>query len=159
MNRIIPMIAPLCLVLLLAASPQPQAASPGAGTGDGELYTMKPLPSAERQRVLLLHSYHEEYIWLQNVDRGIHQALREERYFQGKNIDVQAFYMDTKRKTDAEWKTTVAGQAIDKITTWQPHVVIDPMTMPRLTSLKNWPAHRHPLFFWASTPTPATMAI
>ena len=124
MNRIIAMIALISLALLLAAAPQPQAASPGAGTGDDDLYSMRPLPPAERQRVLLLHSYHEEYIWLQNVNRGIHQALKEERYFPEKNIAVEAFYMDTKRKTDAEWKTAVAAKAIDKITTWQPHVVI-----------------------------------
>ncbi len=103
-----------------------QAPAPTSQTKEtaAPLYTMKPLPLEERQRVLLLHSYHEEYIWLKNVNQGILQALAEERYFPGKNIEIDTFYMDTKRKTSAEWKVNVARKAIEKIQAWKPHVVI-----------------------------------
>ena len=125
MNKwFLPTTASLCLALLMAVFSQPRASSPEAATDTGELYTMKPLPVAQQKRVLLLHSYHEEYIWLQNVNRGILQALEEERYYPGKNINVENFYMDTKRKSDAPWKTTIAAKAIDKISSWKPHVVI-----------------------------------
>lgn len=119
-----PILLSLCILILLATPSHVPAAETLANSGDNTLYQMKPLPLAERQRVLLLHSYHEEYIWLQNVNRGILQALEEERYFPEKNIQVESFYMDTKRKTTPEWKESVAVQAIEKITAWKPHVVI-----------------------------------
>lgn len=122
-KRFILIVVCVGTALLLAGCPQ----SPSQTQGDTQLdetYSMKPLPPGERQRVLLLHSYHEEYIWLQNVDQGIFQALAEERYFPGKNIDIAHFYMDTKRKTSAEWKAEVGRKAIEKIKNWKPHVVI-----------------------------------
>jgi ABC-type uncharacterized transport system substrate-binding protein len=112
------------LVLFFAAFSQLQASSPQAENTNGDLYMMEPIPAADRQRVLLLHSYHEEYIWLQNVNRGIIQALEEERYYPGKNITLASFYMDTKRKTTPQWKTAIAAQAMEKIADWKPHVVI-----------------------------------
>jgi ABC-type uncharacterized transport system substrate-binding protein len=120
------LIAALCTALAGLAAGCSQAPTPGSRSQEkaDHLYTVKPLPPEERQRVLLLHSYHEEYVWLKNVNQGILQALAEERYLPGKNIEIDAFYMDTKRKTSAEWKMEVARKAIDKINAWNPHVVI-----------------------------------
>lgn len=117
-------IAFLLLMVLLTISSQSKASSLEVAADTDDVYTMTPLPEPDRQRVLLLHSYHEEYIWLQNVNRGILQALKEERYFPEKNITVESLYMDTKRKTDPDWKAVQAAKAIDKISTWNPHVVI-----------------------------------
>ncbi len=117
-------LASICLVALLSIAAPLPAASPTSDSTPADMYTMKPLPPADRQRVLLLHSYHEEYTWLQNVDRGILQALKEERYIPEKNINVETFYMDTKRRTDPDWKASIAAQAIDRISVWRPHVVI-----------------------------------
>ncbi len=118
------LIACICLAALLFKAVPIAAASFSTDSDPDDRYIMKPLPPEDRQRVLLLHSYHEEYAWLQNVNRGILQALNEERYLPGKNINVEAFYMDTKRRTTADWKASIAAQAIDRIAAWKPHVVI-----------------------------------
>jgi ABC-type uncharacterized transport system substrate-binding protein len=83
-----------------------------------------PLPVEKRKRVMVLHSYHPEYVWVQNINRGIDRGLEEERFVDGKNISVEYFYMDTKRKTSEEWKQKKAAEAIAHISQWKPHVVI-----------------------------------
>lgn len=84
----------------------------------------KPLPVKDRKRVLILSSYHAEYVWDDDVRNGVLSGLAEERFLPEKNIIVETFYMDTKRKTSEKWKQEIAQQAIEKINSWQPHVVI-----------------------------------
>lgn len=84
----------------------------------------KPLPEKDRKRVLVLHSYHADYVWLKDVNKGILSGLAEERFTPAKNTTIEYFYMDTKRKTSEKWKQEIAQQAIEKINSWQPHVVI-----------------------------------
>ena len=84
----------------------------------------KPLPAKDRKRVLILSSYHAEYVWDRDVSKGILSGLAEERFVPEKNIIIETFYMDTKRKTSEKWKQEIAQQAIEKINSWQPHVVI-----------------------------------
>jgi ABC-type uncharacterized transport system substrate-binding protein len=84
----------------------------------------KPLPMKERKKVLVLHSYEAEYIWVKDVDSGILSGLAEERFDPEKNIIIEYFFMDTKRKTTEKWKREIAQQAIEKIQNWKPDVVI-----------------------------------
>lgn len=84
----------------------------------------KPLPMKDRKRVLVLHSYHEDYVWLKDVNKGILSGFAEERFSPDKNIVVEHFYMDTKRNTSEQWKLEIAQKAMKKIESWQPHVVI-----------------------------------
>lgn len=95
-----------------------------AGTVCWSNYLDEPLPMSERKRVLVLHSYHPEYIWLKDVNKGILSGLAEERFDPQKNIAVEYFYMDTKRKSSEQWKQQAARQAIRKIQDWRPDVVI-----------------------------------
>jgi ABC-type uncharacterized transport system substrate-binding protein len=81
-------------------------------------------PLENRKRILVLHSYHAEFVWVQDVNKGILQALQEERFDERKNITIEYFYMDTKRKTDEAWKMAVAKQAMEKIRSWKPQVVM-----------------------------------
>ena len=85
---------------------------------------LKPLPMSERKKVLVLHSYHPEYTWIQDIDRGILRGLEEERFTTKRNLILEPFYMDTKRKTSAEWKDQIGLKAIEKIEAWKPDVVI-----------------------------------
>jgi ABC-type uncharacterized transport system substrate-binding protein len=89
-----------------------------------ELEQERTLSAENRKRVLILHSYHEEFVWVQDVNKGILQALREERLEQDRNIIVEYFYMDTKRRSNDAWKEKVGMQAKEKIEAWKPHVVI-----------------------------------
>jgi len=93
-------------------------------TGFSSGYSDKPLAVKDRKRVLVLHSYHPEYVWLKDVNKGILSGLAEERFKPNKNITVEYFYMDTKRKSSEEWKLKIANEAMEKINNWQPHVVI-----------------------------------
>ncbi|MDJ0622137.1 MAG: ABC transporter substrate binding protein [Desulfocapsaceae bacterium] len=84
----------------------------------------KPLAAKDRKRVLILSSYHAEYVWDEDVKKGILRGLAEERFTPEKNIIIEYFYMDTKRKTGEQWKREIAQQAMEKINSWQPDVVI-----------------------------------
>lgn len=76
------------------------------------------------KRVLVLHSYHPEYVWLEEVNKGILSGLAEERFVPEKNIEIQYLYMDTKRKSSPEWIAEVSARAKEKIRSWKPDVVI-----------------------------------
>lgn len=84
----------------------------------------KPLPMKERKRVLVLHSYHADYVWLKDVNKGLLSGFAEERFDPEKNIIIENFYMDTKRKTSEKWQAEIAAKAIAKIRSWNPDVVI-----------------------------------
>jgi ABC-type uncharacterized transport system substrate-binding protein len=82
------------------------------------------LPDHQKKRVLVLHSYHEGYQWVQDVNKGILRGLAEERFRPEKNILVKYFYMDTKRKSSSKWKQQIGRKAVATIKSWKPDVVI-----------------------------------
>jgi ABC-type uncharacterized transport system substrate-binding protein len=82
------------------------------------------LPESAHKRALILHSYHPEFVWVQDVNKGILQGLHEERFETEKNLKLDYFYMDTKRKTDEKWKLEVAAKAKAHIAAFKPDVVI-----------------------------------
>ncbi len=82
------------------------------------------LPEEARKRVLVLHSYHPDYAWVIDVNKGIVKGLEEERFEVGNNLKLEYFYMDTKRKTDEKWKLEVAAKAKAHIAAYKPDVVI-----------------------------------
>ncbi len=71
-----------------------------------------------RPKVLLVHSYHTGYPWADGITRGLRMSLS------GSNIDLQIFYMDTKRQTDEAWMVEAGRRAREVVTEWQPDVVI-----------------------------------
>lgn len=87
-------------------------------------FVEKDLEMKDRKRVLVLHSYHPEYVWLEDVNKGILNGLAEERFIPGQNIEIQYFHMDTKRKSSKSWIEQISAEAIGKIRSWDPHVVI-----------------------------------
>jgi len=70
------------------------------------------------KRVLLVHSYHPEYPWVGAITRGVENAL------QGSDINLEIFYMDTKRKTDEQWRERAGELAVRKVDQFNPDVVI-----------------------------------
>ena len=82
------------------------------------------LPEQQRKKVMVLHSYDLGFVWVQNLNKGIVKGLSEERFYDGRNITIQYFYMDTKRKASEEWKQEVAEKAINAIRKMNPDVVI-----------------------------------
>ena len=47
------------------------------------------LPESARKRALVLHSYHPEYVWVQEVNKGIVKGLEEERFEAEKNLKLE----------------------------------------------------------------------
>jgi len=75
-------------------------------------------PSASGKKILLIHSYHEEYPWVAAITAGVRKALA------GQNITLNIFYMDTKRNNSDAWKIKAGEQAQKIVDTWKPDAVI-----------------------------------
>jgi ABC-type uncharacterized transport system substrate-binding protein len=88
-----------------APTPRPTAVEP-------------PASAVPPKKVLLVHSYHAEYEWVASVTRGVKSALM------GRNVDLQIFYMDTKRHNDEAWKKRAGDEARKVVAEWRPDVVI-----------------------------------
>ena len=69
-------------------------------------------------KVFILHSYHDTFSWVVEINKAIESVLDAE------GIAYRHFYMDTKRKTDEAWKKTIASKAMAAIETYKPSVVI-----------------------------------
>ena len=76
------------------------------------------LSKKEKKKILLVHSYHPEYEWVASITRGVKMALM------GSQVELEIFYMDTKRKTDEEWKISAGKKAAELVMQWHPDVVI-----------------------------------
>ena len=75
--------------------------------------------SAESEaRVLLIFSYHAEFIWHAEEARGAEEVLQRE------GVSYEKFYLDTKRNTSDEWKDQIATTAKEKIEEYAPSLVI-----------------------------------
>lgn len=69
-------------------------------------------------KILLVHSYHAGYPWVDSITRGVHMALG------GRHVELKVFYMDTKHHTDSAWKQRAGRKASEIVEHWQPNVVI-----------------------------------
>ena len=70
------------------------------------------------QKVLLIFSYHPEFSAVIEEARGAEDVLKD------RGITTERFYLDTKRRTSAEWKKKVAEDAVKKIEEFNPDLVI-----------------------------------
>jgi ABC-type uncharacterized transport system substrate-binding protein len=79
----------------------------------------KPATNASEKtfKILHIHSYHEEWEWVRDQDKGFNDQLG------GLNVEHKAFYMDTKRKSAEADKQEAARQAKELIDTWKPDLV------------------------------------
>ncbi len=74
--------------------------------------------AAIKGKVFVLHSYHQEFAWVQGVNQAISKRFDEEE------IDYIFYYMDTKRKPSLAWKEKAGELARQKIETFKPDIVI-----------------------------------
>ncbi|NQU26666.1 MAG: hypothetical protein HQ528_00100 [Candidatus Marinimicrobia bacterium] len=70
------------------------------------------------KKVFVVFSYHSEFSWVIDENKGITKG------FAGNNIELELFYMDTKRKTSPEWKQAITDKAIASITVFKPDVLM-----------------------------------
>lgn len=71
-----------------------------------------------KDSVLVVQSYHTGYAWVDSINNGVKKG------FEGSGINVEYFYMDTKRKTDEAWKVESGKLAEAKMKELKPKVVI-----------------------------------
>ena len=69
-------------------------------------------------RVFIVQSYNSEYIWTQNINRGIQESLR------GLKVATETFYMDAQRDPDPEHLRAKAANILAQIEAQKPQVVI-----------------------------------
>ena len=69
-------------------------------------------------RVLVVYSYHQTYEWVQDIHSSIQAVLG------GLDVELKAFYMDTKRHSTVSWKRQAAQNAKALIRTFEPRVII-----------------------------------
>ncbi len=69
-------------------------------------------------KILLVHSYHTGYPWVDGITRGVRMSLS------GNDVDLQIFYMDTKRQTSEQWKIEAGQRAREIVDEWKPDVII-----------------------------------
>ncbi|MBF0558617.1 MAG: hypothetical protein HQL08_07530 [Nitrospirae bacterium] len=72
-----------------------------------------------KPRLLILHSYHEEYSWVRDINVGLNRVLKNKSYF-----SIRWHYLDTKRHPWPEYKNSVGILARRMIDEWQPKVII-----------------------------------
>lgn len=74
--------------------------------------------SKSPEKILVIYSYHPEYEWCQQEKKGIDEIFNDQ------DITIESFYLNTKRKTDEAWKKKVTEEAVEKIESYKPDLVI-----------------------------------
>nr|WP_279343405.1 ABC transporter substrate binding protein [Fundidesulfovibrio terrae] len=95
------------LVLVLGAALAPSPAAPGEAQ-----------PPVVWKRVFVLHSYNPEYVWTQNINQGILEAL------ESLPVVYDYAYLDAKRTPSRALLTEAAGKVITRMRDFDPDVVI-----------------------------------
>ena len=68
--------------------------------------------------MLLVHSYHQGYRWVDTITEGVRSAI------QGSDLALDIFYMDTKRHTDEAWKIDAGRRARQKVNQYHPDIIL-----------------------------------
>jgi ABC-type uncharacterized transport system substrate-binding protein len=78
----------------------------------------------EMKKVLIIHSYHKEWGWNIDTEKGIRDGLEENGYILNENYELESFFMDTKISfTSPEQILNQANKAIELINNYDPDIV------------------------------------
>lgn len=118
---------------------------------DRLIYEKKPslIPSL---RVLVVHSYHVEWEWDQDIGKGIIEGLHRKGYIEGQDYELKTFCMDTKSTyTTPEQIKQRAKAAIDIIEEFSPDIVFvnddNALTYVAVEYTKRYPDKNLPFVF------------
>lgn len=75
--------------------------------------------SVSKPRILVLHSYATDYLWVSDVNVGIKRVLDDNPYYA-----VRWHYMDTKNHPEQDFKEKAGIAARRMIAEWQPNIII-----------------------------------
>jgi ABC-type uncharacterized transport system substrate-binding protein len=68
--------------------------------------------------IFVVHSYHQDYVWVQAINRGIQESLR------GQAVSIESFYLDAMRDHDPEHLRAKAEAIFARIEAEKPQLVI-----------------------------------
>lgn len=74
---------------------------------------------SNKPRVLIVHSYHTDYPWVEQINEGIRRTLGNRQ-----DVSLRYHYMDLKNHTDSDFKRTAASTVYRTIAKWEPDVLI-----------------------------------
>ena len=97
-----------CLLLMLALP---------AGSAHSAVATE---PAAARKQVLVLHAYHQGYLWTDEITRGIRAAFAQSSVA----VDLSFDYMDTKRQDSPAYRELLRQLFQARYATRKPDLVI-----------------------------------
>ncbi len=69
-------------------------------------------------RILVVQSYNPEYVWTQQIEKGLRDALA------GVAVDVDVVYLDAKRRPDPDVQRAAARKVLARIEAEAPQVVV-----------------------------------
>ncbi len=76
------------------------------------------------KKILAIHSYHKEWGWNQDTEKGIIEGLASKGLVKDKDYEIQSFYMDTKNTYILQGEIQMrADQAKDLINQYKPDLV------------------------------------
>jgi ABC-type uncharacterized transport system substrate-binding protein len=78
----------------------------------------------ETPLILVVHSYHPEYNWVQEVNEGLEAALEKAKWVGGEDYTLEYYYMDTKRNPEVEFMTQAGAETLAYVEETEPDVVI-----------------------------------
>lgn len=111
-------IATVLLIVAMYIGIRSFRVSPMEVKADKQIRVYTDLVGGRVGKVLLVHSYHSGYPWVDAITRGVHMAVG------GHDLEVETFHMDTKRHTDEAWKEQAGERAKEIVAQWRPDVVI-----------------------------------
>lgn len=82
------------------------------------LPTVSPGTGIQGRRMLLVHSYHQGYRWVDTITEGVRSAI------QGTGVELDIFCMDTKRHTDEAWKIDAGQRARKRVEEFHPDIIL-----------------------------------
>lgn len=89
------------------------------------LFISPDLQAKERKRVFILHSYEKDHVCGQPQHDGVIESLSRSGFQVGDNLEVQTYYMDTKRtNTSAKLMARQATAALEEINIFSPDVLV-----------------------------------
>lgn len=72
----------------------------------------------EKKTLLLVYSYHPDFEWTANEDKGVMEILGTQ------DLSIERLYLDTKRHTDPVWMDSVGEAALNRIAELKPALVM-----------------------------------
>jgi len=114
-------------------------------------------------KILVVHSYHEDWGWNQDIQKGIIEGLSRQGYIEEQDYQIKTFYMDTKATYVTPEQVEERGiKAIDLIRDYKPDLVFvnddDALKYVAIAYIEKYPDENIPFVFSGTNLDPSIYA-